>query len=112
MMTGEKGFKRSEAADGNSACGLSCMGKEIYAVNTIMLYAVFCMLYAVFCVLCSVFCVLCSVFCVLCSVFKDCIGRILFVKGFFEKNITFFAPGYIFSPTIWLLVRQAHQPQN
>ena len=98
MMTREKGFKRSEAADGNSACGLACMGKEIYAVNTIMLYAVFC--------------VLCSVFCVLCSVFKDCIGRILYVKGFSEKMLTFFASGYIFSPTICLLVRQAHQPQN
>ena len=77
MMTREKRFKRSEAADENSACGLSSMGKKIYAVNTIMLYAVFCMLYAVFCVLCSVFCVLCSVFCVLCSVFCVLCSRIV-----------------------------------
>ena len=90
MVTGEKGFKRSEAADRNSACGLNCMGKEIYTVNTIMLYAVFCilyamfcMLYAVFCVLCSVFCVLCSVFCVLCS--KIVSGEFYVSRGFLRK---------------------------
>ena len=103
MMTGEKGFKRSEAADGNSACGLACTGKGICSVNTIMP--------------CSVFGVRCSVFGVRCSVFKDCTGRILCVKGFSEffaeklvkhsegmrrvkgfseKNTIFFVPEYIF----------------
>ena len=37
----------------------------------------------------------CSVFGVRCSV-KDCTGRILCVKGFSEKMLTFFASGYIF----------------
>ena len=81
-MTGEKGFKRSEAADGNSACGLSCMGKEIYAVNAIMLYAVFG-------VRCSVFGVRCSVFGVRCSVFgvrsRIVPGEFYVSRGFLRK---------------------------
>ena len=50
---------------------------------------------SVFGVRCSVFGVRCSVFGVRCSV-KDCTGRILPVKGFSEKMLTFLAPGYIF----------------
>ena len=64
------------------------MGKGICSVNTIMLCSVFG-------VRCSVFGVRCSVFGVRCSV-KDCTGRILCVKGFSEKMLTFFAPEYIF----------------
>ena len=90
MMTGKKGFKRSEAADGNSACGLGCMGKKIDAVNSTMCCVVLC-----------------------CVVFRDCIGRILFVKRFFEKMLTFLAPEYIFSPTDnFLWFGFAHQPDK
>ena len=54
-MAGEKGFKRSEAADGTSACGLNCMGKEIYAVNsTIMCCVVLCCVVLCCVVLCCV----------------------------------------------------------
>ena len=62
MMTVENGFKRSEAADGNSACGLACMGKGICSVNTIMPCSVFGVRCSVFGVRCSVFGVRCSVF--------------------------------------------------
>ena len=76
-MTGEKWFKRSEAADGNSACGLVCMGKGICSVNTIMP--------------CSVFGVRCSVFGVRCSVFGQGLYREnSMCQGVFWENADFF----------------------
>ena len=107
---GEKRFKRKRPA-------AHSLRKEfaagLHAPDILAVFERVSSICSVFCVLCSVFCVLCSVFCVLCSV-KDCTGRILCVKGFSEKMLTFFAPGYIFSPTIYLLgwFGFAHQPDK